>query len=108
MNSILKILAAKRVEIALAAPTKRGAKRLAESSGMDAMILHRMLQTDSRQGRFKRNEDNPLDCQLLVIDEASKVDVMLMHATMKALPPDAALLLVGDVDQLPSVGAGHA
>jgi exodeoxyribonuclease V alpha subunit len=107
VNSILKTLAAKRVVMALAAPTGRAAKRLAESSGMEAMTLHRLLETDPAEGGFKRNEHNPLDCQLLVIDEASMVDVMLMHATLKALPPSAALLLVGDVDQLPSVGAGQ-
>ena len=107
VNSILKTLAAKRVAMALAAPTGRAAKRLAESSGMEAMTLHRLLETDPAEGGFKRNEHNPLDCQLLVIDEASMVDVMLMHATLKALPPSAALLLVGDVDQLPSVGAGQ-
>ncbi|VXD04572.1 ATP-dependent RecD-like DNA helicase [Sphingomonas sp. T1] len=107
VNSILKILAAKQVTMALAAPTGRAAKRLAESSGMEAMTLHRLLETDPAEGGFKRNDDNPLDCQLLVIDEASMVDVMLMHATLKALPAGAALLLVGDVDQLPSVGAGQ-
>ena len=107
VNSILKTLAAKRVAMALAAPTGRAAKRLAESSGMEAMTLHRLLETDPAEGGFKRNEHNPLDCQLLVIDEASMIDVMLMHATLKALLPSAALLLVGDVDQLPSVGAGQ-
>jgi len=107
VNSILRILAAKRVVMALAAPTGRAAKPLAESSGMEAMTLHRLLGTDPAEGGFKRDEHNPLDCQLLVIDEASMVDVMLMYATLKALPPTAALLLVGDVDQLPSVGAGQ-
>ena len=107
VNSVLKTLSAKRVEMALAAPTGRAAKRLAESSGMEAMTLHRLLETDPAEGGFKRDEANPLDCQLLVVDEASMVDVMLMHATVKALPSSAALLLVGDVDQLPSVGAGQ-
>ena len=107
VNSILKTLAAKRVDIALAAPTGRAAKRLAESSGMEAMTLHRLLETDPKVGGFKRNQEHPLKCQLLVIDEASMIDVMLMHATLKALRPDAALLLVGDVDQLPSVGPGQ-
>ncbi|VWX54030.1 ATP-dependent RecD-like DNA helicase [Novosphingobium sp. 9U] len=107
VNSILKTLAAKRVVIALAAPTGRAAKRLAESSGMEAMTLHRLLESDPGEGGFKRNEHNPLECQLLVIDEASMIDVMLMHATLKALPAGAALLLVGDVDQLPSVGPGQ-
>lgn len=107
VNSILKTLAAKRVNIALAAPTGRAAKRLAESSGMEARTLHRLLETDPKEGGFKRNQENPLNCQLLVIDEASMIDVMLMHATLKALRLDAALLLVGDVDQLPSVGPGQ-
>ena len=107
VNSILKILAAKRVVMALAAPTGRAAKRLAESSGMEAITLHRLLETDPAEGGFKRNEHNPLECQLLVTDEASMIDVMLMQATPKALPPGATLLLVGDVDQLPSVGAGQ-
>ena len=107
VNSILKTLAAKHVKIALAAPTGRAAKRLSDTSGMEAMTLHRLLESDPKEGGFKRGQDNPLDCDLLVIDEASMVDVMLMHATMKALPSHAALLLVGDVDQLPSVGPGQ-
>ena len=107
VRSILQTLAAKRVRIALSAPTGRAAKRLAEASGMEAMTLHRLLESDPAEGGFKRNAENPLECDLLVIDEASMVDVMLMHATVKALPRDAALLLVGDVDQLPSVGPGQ-
>jgi len=107
VNSILKTLAAKHVRIALAAPTGRAAKRLSESSGMEAMTLHRLLESDPAGGGFKRDADNPLDCDLLVIDEASMIDVMLMHGVMKALPQTAALLIVGDVDQLPSVGPGQ-
>ncbi|MBB5712423.1 exodeoxyribonuclease V alpha subunit [Sphingomonas xinjiangensis] len=107
VNSILKALAAKRVQIALGAPTGRAAKRLSETSGMEATTLHRLLESDPAEGGFKRDEKNPLDCELLVVDEASMVDVMLMYATMKALPARAALLLVGDVDQLPSVGPGQ-
>ncbi|QYE33331.1 AAA family ATPase (plasmid) [Polymorphobacter sp. PAMC 29334] len=107
VNSILKVLAAKKVEIALAAPTGRAAKRLSESTGMDGMTLHRLLETDPKEGGFKRNADNPLTCQLLVVDETSMVDVPLMNALLKALPSEAALLLVGDVDQLPSVGPGQ-
>lgn len=107
VNSILKTLAAKHVRIVLAAPTGRAAKRLAETSGMDAMTLHRLLESDPAGGGFKRDQDNPLECDLLVIDEASMIDVMLMHAVMKALPQTAALLIVGDVDQLPSVGPGQ-
>ena len=107
VNSILKVLAAKNVHIALAAPTGRAAKRLSESTGMDGMTLHRLLETDPKEGGFKRNVENPLTCQLLVVDETSMVDVPLMNAMLKALPQEAALLLVGDVDQLPSVGPGQ-
>ena len=68
------------------------------------MTLHQLLETDPKEGGFKRNAENPLECELLVIEETSMVDVSLRNAVMKALPPEAALLLVGDVDQLPSVG----
>lgn len=107
VNSILKILRAKAVSVALCAPTGRAAKRLAESTGLEAKTIHRLLEADPRQGGFKRNQNNPLACQLLVVDEVSMVDVPLMAALMKALPPEAALLLVGDADQLPSVGPGQ-
>jgi exodeoxyribonuclease V alpha subunit len=107
VNAILKILLAKGVAVALAAPTGRAAKRLAESTGLEARTLHRLLETDPAQCGFKRNEDHPLDCDLLVVDETSMVDVPLMHALLKAVPKRAALLLVGDVDQLPSVGPGQ-
>jgi exodeoxyribonuclease V alpha subunit len=107
VNAVLKVLAARKLDIALAAPTGRAAKRLSESTGMDGMTLHRLLETDPKEGGFKRKEDNPLECQLLVVDETSMVDVPLMNAMLKALPPESALLLVGDVDQLPSVGPGQ-
>src|SRR5205807_8822143 len=107
VNSILKILLAKTVAIALCAPTGRAAKRLSESTGLEAKTIHRLLETDPRTGAFRRSEEAPLDCDLLVIDETSMVDVPLMRALMRALPAEAALLLVGDVDQLPSVGPGQ-
>ncbi len=107
VNSLLKILIAKAVTIALCAPTGRAAKRLTESTGLEAKTIHRLLETDPRTGGFRRNEDAPLDCDLLVIDETSMVDVPLMRAVLRALPEGAALLLVGDVDQLPSVGPGQ-
>jgi exodeoxyribonuclease V alpha subunit len=107
VNAVLKVLAAKGVKLALAAPTGRAAKRLSESTGLEARTIHRLLETDPAQGGFKRNEDHPLACDLLVVDEVSMVDVPLMHALLKAVPPRAALLLVGDVDQLPSVGPGQ-
>jgi exodeoxyribonuclease V alpha subunit len=107
VNSILKILLAKSITIALCAPTGRAAKRLSESTGLEAKTIHRLLETDPRTGRFRRDEEAPLDCDLLVVDETSMVDVPLMRALLRALPDQAALLLVGDVDQLPSVGPGQ-
>ena len=107
VNSILKILEAKSVSVALCAPTGRAAKRLAESTGLNAKTIHRLLEADPRRGGFKRGEGNPLECQLLVLDEASMVDAPLMAALLKALAPGAGLILVGDVDQLPSVGPGR-
>jgi exodeoxyribonuclease V alpha subunit len=107
VNSILKILIAKRVVIALCAPTGRAAKRLSESTGLEAKTIHRLLETDPRTGAFRRDEAAPLDCGLLVVDETSMVDVPLMRSLLRALPEQAALLLVGDVDQLPSVGPGQ-
>ena len=87
VNSILKILAAKIPAIALAAPTGRAAKRLGEATGREAKTLHRLLEADPAQGGFKRGEEHPLDCDLLVVDEVSMVDVPLMHALLKAVPP---------------------
>jgi len=107
LNSILRILQAKQVQVALCAPTGRAAKRLSESTGLEAKTIHRLLETDPRSGDFRRTEDNPLACDLLVIDEASMVDVPLMRSLMRAVPDDAAVLIVGDVDQLPSVGPGQ-
>ena len=107
VNSLLRILSAKAVTIALCAPTGRAAKRLSDSTGLEAKTIHRLLETDPRTGGFRRNEDLPLDCDLLVADEISMIDVPLMRAVLRALPTRAALLLVGDVDQLPSVGPGQ-
>ncbi len=107
VNSILKVLSAKGVEVALCAPTGRAAKRLTESTGLEGRTIHRLLEADPKTGGFKRGEEHPLECDLLVVDEASMVDVPLMRALLKALPKEAALLLVGDVDQLPSVGPGQ-
>jgi exodeoxyribonuclease V alpha subunit len=107
VNSILRVLRAKGVEVALCAPTGRAAKRLSESTGLEGLTIHRLLETDPKTGGFKRGEEHPLDCDLLVVDEASMVDVPLMRSLLKALPDQAALLVVGDVDQLPSVGPGQ-
>jgi exodeoxyribonuclease V alpha subunit len=107
IRSILHILKAKGVEPLLAAPTGRAAKRLGESTGLEAKTIHRLLEFDPKEGGFLRGNDLPLECDLLVLDEASMVDVPLMAAVLKALPQQAALLVVGDVDQLPSVGPGQ-
>jgi exodeoxyribonuclease V alpha subunit len=107
VNSLLKTLAAKKLNIKLCAPTGRAAKRLSESTGLEATTIHRLLEIDPAYGGFKRNEESPLSCDYLVIDETSMVDVPLFYSLLKALPLHSALLLVGDVDQLPSVGAGQ-
>jgi exodeoxyribonuclease V alpha subunit len=106
VNAILLVLRAKRVRCLLAAPTGRAAKRLAEATSGEARTLHRLLEVHPGTGAFTRNEKRPLECDLLVVDECSMVDLPLMHAVLRALPEPAGLLLVGDVDQLPSVGPG--
>lgn len=107
VNGILKTLAAKDVKILLCAPTGRAAKRMTEATGFEAKTIHRLLEVNPKGGGFKRNEENPLECELLVIDETSMVDVMLMQAVLKAIPDNSALLVVGDIDQLASVGPGQ-
>ncbi len=107
VNAILAVLRAKGVRVALGAPTGRAAKRLSEATGIEAKTIHRLLEVDPRTGRFRRDERSPLECDLLVVDETSMVDVPLLHALLRAVPPRAALILVGDVDQLPSVGPGQ-
>jgi exodeoxyribonuclease V alpha subunit len=108
VNSILLILRAKKVKCLLCAPTGRAAKRLTETTGLEAKTIHRLLEIDPATGRFSRNEDKPLECDLLIVDETSMVDVLLMYALLRALPKTSALIMVGDVDQLPSVGPGNA
>jgi exodeoxyribonuclease V alpha subunit len=107
VKAILRVLAAKGVRLMLCAPTGRAAKRMTEATGFEAKTIHRLLEVDPRSGGFKRGDGNPLDCDLLVVDEASMVDVLLMQALMKAVPDKAAVLIVGDIDQLPSVGPGQ-
>lgn len=106
VNSILRILRAKKVQCLLCAPTGRAAKRLTETSGMEAKTIHRLLEVDGTSGRFQRHESNPLPCDLLVVDECSMVDINLMQHLLRAVPPRGAVVLVGDADQLPSVGPG--
>lgn len=107
VNSIIKILEAKQLQILLTAPTGRAAKRMSESTGMEAKTIHRLLEFDPAERRFKRDSDNPLECDLLVVDETSMVDAQLMSSLLQAVPGEAAVILVGDVNQLPSVGAGQ-
>jgi ATP-dependent exoDNAse (exonuclease V) alpha subunit len=107
VDSILRILTAKGVSIQLCAPTGRAAKRMSEATGLEAKTIHRLLEVDPKGGGFRRDAGNPLDCDLIVVDETSMVDVVLMYALLKAVPERSALLVVGDVDQLPSVGPGQ-
>jgi len=107
VTSLLRILGGQRQSIVLASPTGRAAKRLSEVTGWEAKTIHRLLEYSHSQGGFKRNEENPLVADLVIIDEASMVDILLMNHLLKAVPPSATLVLVGDVDQLPSVGPGN-
>ncbi len=107
VTAIQRILMAKGVGIELCAPTGRAAKRLSEATGRPARTIHRLLAFDPVTGGFRHNADNRLECDLLIVDETSMVDVGLMNALLAALPDRSALLLVGDVDQLPSVGPGQ-
>jgi exodeoxyribonuclease V alpha subunit len=106
VRSILEIFTAKEMKCVLAAPTGRAAKRLAETTGRTAKTIHRLLEFDPATGEFKRNQQNPLKGDLFVLDEVSMVDVVLGHQFFRAVPAGACVILVGDVDQLPSVGPG--
>ncbi len=105
-KAILEILKAKKVNLSLCSPTGRAAKRLTECTGIEAKTIHRLLGIDRKTGGFLHHEDNLLTTDLLLIDEASMVDISLMQKLLKALPKTAGLIVVGDVDQLPSVGPG--
>ena len=106
VQSLLKILTAKKLKCILAAPTGRAAQRMAEATGLEASTLHRLLEFQPARGGFQRNASNPLEGDVVVIDEVSMVDVPLMSRLLDALPRKARLILVGDADQLPSVGPG--
>ena len=107
INAILKIFSKLRIKIMLAAPTGRAAKRMSETTGHEAKTIHRMLEYSIQKGGFQKNDEHPLDCDLMIIDEASMIDTILMHHLLKATPPKATFIMVGDVNQLPSVGAGN-
>ena len=106
INSVLMILRAKKTEAVLCAPTGRAAKRMGESTGIEAKTIHRLLEFQGGAAGFARGAENPLEGGLFVVDEASMIDLPLMAAFLGALPEGAHLILVGDVDQLPSVGPG--
>jgi len=105
INAVIKVFSALKAKILLAAPTGRAAKRMSEATGQEAKTIHRLLEF-GKEG-FKRNEESPLDCHLLIVDEASMIDTLLMNHLLKAVPPSATFIMVGDVNQLPSVGAGN-
>ena len=107
IKAVLKIYARLKSGILLAAPTGRAAKRMSEATGFEAKTIHRLLEYSLQKGGFQRHEDKPLECDVLVIDEASMIDTTLMYHLLKAVPPMATFILVGDVNQLPSVGAGN-
>lgn len=106
-NAILTILCKVTDKILLAAPTGRAAKRLSQITRRKAFTIHSLLEMDFASKGFKRGKENPLDCDLLVVDEASMIDTPLLYSLLRATPSSARLVLIGDIDQLPSVGAGN-
>jgi len=107
INAIIKILKKAKAKILLAAPTGRAAKRMSETTWTRAQTIHRMLDYSMKEAGFKKNDKNQLKCDVLIIDEASMIDTILMHHLLKAVPKEATLIFVGDVNQLPSVGPGN-
>ena len=107
LRALVSILRAKKTKILLAAPTGRAARRMADSCSHFAQTVHRLLKFDPSQGGFTMNDQNPLTCDFVIMDEASMLDLRLAAALIRSLPPKAHLLLVGDADQLPSVGSGN-
>ena len=107
VRTIVTLWKAMGKKIACAAPTGRAAKRLSEMTGIEAKTLHRLLEFDPSSMGFKRDLDNPLNCDAIVVDESSMVDLFMAHFLLKAIPKDTLLLMVGDIDQLPSVGPGN-
>jgi exodeoxyribonuclease V alpha subunit len=107
ITAILKIFSELKIKIFLAAPTGRAAKRMSEATGHEAKTIHRLLEYSFAKGGFQKNEEKPLDCDLLILDEVSMIDTVLMYHLTKAVPSLATVILVGDINQLPSVGAGN-
>ncbi|MBU0486173.1 MAG: ATP-dependent RecD-like DNA helicase [Proteobacteria bacterium] len=107
LRALLIALAPLKLSVELAAPTGRAAKRLAEACGLEARTIHRLLEYDPSIAGFKRNSDNPLNAELIIVDEVSMLDIVLAHGLLRAINAGATLVLVGDSDQLPSVGPGN-
>lgn len=107
VNSVLMVFKAKKLRVSLCAPTGRAAKRMAETTGMEAKTIHRTLQYNPGTGGFIHKADNPLECDVLIVDESSMIDVVLASQLFDAVPLHAAVVIVGDADQLPSVGPGR-
>ena len=105
-QGIIAAFKSRGMQILLAAPTGRAAKRMTEATGMEAKTIHRLLEYNPMDG-YKRNDENPLEGDVLIVDECSMIDIMLFYNLMKAIPETMRLILVGDIDQLPSVGAGN-
>ena len=105
-QGIIATLKTAGMNILLAAPTGRAAKRMSEATGMEAKTIHRLLEYNPKDG-YKCNEENPLEADALIVDECSMIDILLMNHLMKAIPSGMRLVMVGDIDQLPSVGAGN-
>ena len=104
---VIEIFSLVTRKIILAAPTGRAAKRMSEATGREAKTIHRLLEFSPADGKFKKDEDNPLDCDVIIIDEASMIDNLLAYCLLRAIPKNAIVILVGDINQLPSVGAGN-
>jgi exodeoxyribonuclease V alpha subunit len=107
ITAILRIFQQLKLRILLAAPTGRAAKRMNEATGWEAKTIHRLLEYSPHKGGFKKDQDDPLEADVVIIDETSMVDTLLMYHLLKAIPSHVHLILVGDVDQLPSVGPGN-
>ncbi|MGN0794320.1 MAG: ATP-dependent RecD-like DNA helicase [Aristaeellaceae bacterium] len=106
INCIISLLS-RDGEVMLCAPTGRAAKRMSEATGVEAKTIHRLLESGGEEGQFGRNQDNPIKADCVIVDEMSMVDMMLMRSLLRAIEPGTRLILVGDADQLPSVGAGN-
>ena len=106
INCIISLLS-REGEVALCAPTGRAAKRMSEACGAEAKTIHRLLESGGEEGQFARNQETPIEADVVIVDETSMVDMMLMRSLLRAIEPGTRLILVGDADQLPSVGAGN-